>query len=167
MRYTSLLMLLFSANVFGSELCEPHPELGFFNKVSGVLEIELNEDAKPMKNLPGNFVSKPGSKVVKVVLNTELYNEENDSFRELSKAELNEKAFESKTIVIGSESGESVKHSAINGKYFTTKELISAVEFTELKTRGNTDWFGGVDVHHIFFEGLACHKGIWVPFWGS
>ena len=167
MRCTFLLMLLFSADVLSSDLCEAHPELEFFNSFSGVLDIELTDEAKPMKNLPGNLISGPNSKVTRVTLSIELYNEEKDLFRALTNSELNSIAFKSEAIVIGSESGESVTHSAKNGKHFTAKELISAIEQTELKTRGNTDWFGGVDVHHIFFEGLSCHQGVWVPFWGS
>lgn len=168
MRYTLLLMvLLTSANVYGADRCEPHTELEFFNALSGVLDIKLTEEAKPIKKLPGNLVSSSSSKVVSAKLNLEFYNEEDDTFRALSESELNSIAFESKAIVIGSESGESIEHFAKNGKSFTVKELIQTIEHTEFKTRGNTDWFGGVDVHHIFFEGLSCHEGVWVPFWGS
>ena len=167
MKYTLLLTLLFSTNVLAADLCEPHPELEFFNSMSGILAIELTEETEAMKNLPGNSVAKPGSKIISVTLNAELYNEGKDLFRPLTSSELNSIAFESKRIVIGSESGESKEHSAKNGKHFTVQELIKAVELTEFKTRGNTDWFGGIDVHHIFFEGLSCHEGVWMPFWGS
>jgi len=36
------------------------------------------------------------------------------------------------------------------------QELLRAVELTEQKTRENTEWFGGIDVHHMYFEGLFC-----------
>ena len=167
MRCLFLLLFIVSTNALGSELCEPHPELKFFNTISGVLDIKLSEKAVSMDKLPGNLVSKPTSKIKGLTLNAEVYNEAGESYRQLTSVELDSKAFESSSILLGSESGESVEHSADNGKYFTVKELISAVETTELKTRGNTDWFGGIDVHHIYFEGLTCHQGTWVPYWGS
>lgn len=167
MRYTLILILLFSANTFASDSCEDHPELDFFNRISGVLNIELSDQAKPMKNLPGNLVAKPSSKIEKITLVTEFYNQEDDTFRALSKEELNSKAFKSKTIALSGESGEVIEYSAVNQKFFTAQELIKAIELTEFKTRANTEWFGGIDVHHIYFEGLSCHEGVWIPFWGS
>lgn len=167
MKYTFLLLLLFTANAFSSDLCEPHPELEFLNGISGVLEIELSEKAQPMEKLPGVFLSDSNAKIVATNLNAEYYNEQNDSFRPLTHSELNSVAFKAKKITLGSESGETIDHLAGNMKYFTVQEILKAVEVTELKTRGNTDWFGGIDVHHIYFEGLSCHQGVWIPFWGS
>jgi hypothetical protein len=49
-------------------------------------------------------------------------------------------------------------------------DLIAAIEETERRTRGNTQWFGEIDVHHVYFEGLvpaADAEGVWEIVWGS
>ena len=51
--------------------------------------------------------------------------------------------------------GQRVSHKAPNRKSFTVGDLVEVIRLTELKTRGNSAWFDGVDVHHIFFEGLS------------
>ena len=34
--------------------------------------------------------------------------------------------------------------------------------------QGNSEWFGGVDVHHVFFEGIhLADDGVWDIYWGS
>jgi hypothetical protein len=52
------------------------------------------------------------------------------------------------------EMGRVVKHTAPNGKCFTNEDLIKVVEETERQTRGDSEWFGGVDCHHVYFEGI-------------
>ena len=68
----------------------------------------------------------------------------------------------SEIILIGEttlgEKGIEVLHKSKNG-IFTVKDLMKAVLRTEKKTRKNTEWFGGIDVHHIFFEGLVKIRG--------
>lgn len=52
--------------------------------------------------------------------------------------------------------------------HFTVRELVHAVEKTELETRGSSEWLGGIDVHHIFFEGISAEAdGTWALCWGS
>lgn len=38
--------------------------------------------------------------------------------------------------------------------YFTVKEIADLVVKFEEKDRPKSKWFGGVDAHHVFFEGL-------------
>jgi len=52
--------------------------------------------------------------------------------------------------------------------FFRAGDLLLAIEEHERLTRGNTEWFGGIDCHHIYFEGL--HKqadGSYRVEWGS
>jgi hypothetical protein len=59
-------------------------------------------------------------------------------------------------------------HASPDGMAFTIRELASAVEETERRARGSTAWFGGVDVHHVFFEGIHLDDaGTWNIRWGS
>jgi len=49
-----------------------------------------------------------------------------------------------------------------------TLHVLAAVEETERQTRAEPSWFGGIDVHHVFFEGLEAEAGeVWRIGWGS
>ncbi|MFN2547487.1 MAG: hypothetical protein ABR567_08655 [Myxococcales bacterium] len=92
-----------------------------------------------------------------------------DGRRPLTEAELGLVAFEEPDIRLRGESGDCITHKAPNGRHFTVRDLIEAVEETERQTRGKTRWLGGgVDVHHVYFEGLEPEKdGSWTICWGS
>ena len=61
-----------------------------------------------------------------------------------------------------------VEHSAPNGNSFTIQDMIIAIEVTERKSRGSSEWLGGIDVHHIYFEGIHQNEnGDWEIPWGS
>ncbi|MFE3189463.1 hypothetical protein ACFXHA_10670 [Nocardia sp. NPDC059240] len=64
--------------------------------------------------------------------------------------------------------GDPVAHRASNEKWFTVRDLAAAIAETERLTRQQSQWFGGVDVHHIFFEGIGKNDdGVWEIYWGS
>ncbi len=143
-------------------------DLGFFNRVAGHLEIELSVPAQPMSPNLINLQASAGAKVVTLKLVPEIYEQATEDFRALTADELDSVAFRSPEIRLRGESGRVVSHQAPNGAFFTVRELLHVVEETERQTRDDTEWFGGVDVHHIFFEGI--HKGTdgtWDIWWGS
>ncbi len=146
----------------------PQPELEFFNSLSGKLVIELDEPAKPVANL-SNLRASPEARVVSLALRAELFNPDTEEFRPLTPDELDAVAFRGGSIRLRSEDGEEVvSHDAVNGSYFTVRELLRAVEETERRTRGRSEWLGGVDVHHVFFEGIELGEGgVWEICWGS
>jgi hypothetical protein len=46
--------------------------------------------------------------------------------------------------------------------------MLNAVAETERQTRDKSEWFDGVDVHHIYFEGIhQGSDGVWEIYWGS
>ena len=47
--------------------------------------------------------------------------------------------------------------------------ILAAVEETEKLTRAESEWFDGVDVHHVFFEGIryVSEHDHWYIAWGS
>ena len=53
--------------------------------------------------------------------------------------------------------------------FFTVGEVVKAVEKFERIDRPKSKWFGGVDCHHVFFEGLFpnAEKTAFCIFWGS
>lgn len=144
-----------------------HPELEFFNSLSGKLEIELDIPAEPGANLL-NLRASPDARIVRLELRAEVYNCDTKGFRPLTPEELGAVAFRGSSIRLRSEDGEAVSHEAPNGSYFTVRELLHAVEETERRTRSQSEWLGGVDVHHVFFEGVEPGEdGVWEICWGS
>ena len=144
-----------------------HPELKFFNSLSGKLEIELSTPAEQVGDLL-NQRATPDAQITRLELRAEVFNRKTEEFRPLTAEELDSVAFRGKSIQLRSEDGEVVSHDAPNGKHFTVRELLRAVEETERQTRSQSEWLGGVDVHHVFFEGIHNEDGdVWEIFWGS
>lgn len=141
--------------------------LEFFNSLSGKLEIELTEPAEPWRNL-ANLAAKPGAEIVDVRFHPEIFEENEQKFRDLTEAELQLEIFHKPRIRLRGMGEGVVEHKAPNGKSFTVKEMFAAIEKTERGTRGNSEWLGGIDVHHRFFEGIyQDENGDWEIFWGS
>jgi hypothetical protein len=152
------------------EEAEPvsHPELEFFNSLSGKLEIELDVPAEPVANLL-NLRASPDARLVRLELRAEVFNHATEEFRPLTPAELGGVAFYGRSIRLrGEDDEEAVTHDAPNGSYFTVGELLRAVEETERRARSRSEWLGGVDVHHVFFEGIEPGEDdVWEVCWGS
>lgn len=151
---------------------DDHPELEFFNGLSGKLEIELTVPPERVGNLL-NERATPEAGIATLKLTAEVFNDEAETFRPLTSEELDSVAFRGASIRLRSEEGEAVSHAAPNGQFFTVRQLLAAVEETERQTRAQSEWLGGVDVHHVFFEGV--HQGeeadaeddAWEIWWGS
>ncbi len=63
--------------------------------------------------------------------------------------------------------GKPVRHTQPDCE-FTVRDVLEAVEETERQTRGQTAWFGGIDVHHVYFEGFDGEEDdVWLIGWGS
>jgi len=144
-----------------------HPELEFFNSLSGKLEVELDVPAEPVGELL-NVRALPGARLVRLKLNAEVFNRDTKEFRPPTSQELDSVAFRGSSLTLRSDEGDPVSHDAPNGSFFTVRELLRAVEETERQTRGQSEWLGGVDVHHVFFEGIhPAEDGVWEIYWGS
>jgi hypothetical protein len=141
--------------------------LEFFNSLSGNLEIELTEAAQPIGGLL-NVAAPPDAKVLSLRRCPEVYEPETDLSRSLTPEELARVVFEAPEIRLRGESGAVVSHRSPNGTEFSVQDLLNAVEATERQTRGSTEWLGGVDVHHCYFEGIHEREGgVWEIDWGS
>jgi hypothetical protein len=144
-----------------------HPELEFFNSLSGKLEIELTVPPEKIGNLD-NVRATPEAKIKALKFAAELFNRESGTARELTPEELKSVAFRGSQITLRGEGGGAVTHQAPNGKFFTIQDMLNAVAETERQTRDKSEWFDGVDVHHVFFEGIhPGEDGVWEIYWGS
>jgi len=87
---------------------------------------------------------------------------------ELKTDELNKIHYKEKEITLYNEETK-VRMTFKNENGFTVKELFDHVVAFENKSRPLTDWFGGIDAHHIFFEGLewSPKEKAFIVIWGS
>ena len=144
-----------------------HPELEFFNSISAELELELTIPPEPIANLM-NLVASPEARLKDLRLVPTLFNEETNEFRPLTAEELQSTAFEGPEITLLGESQIPITHRAPDGTRFTVQELLQAITETERQTREQTEWFGGIDVQHVHFEGLEEQPDSqWLICWGS
>ena len=61
-----------------------------------------------------------------------------------------------------------VEHSAPNGRHFSVRDMIAAAEETDRQARPTSEWFEGIDVHHVYLEGIHLEEdGLWVISYGS
>lgn len=144
-----------------------HPELVFFNCISGFLDIVIDPDPQYVNNL-GNLKAPDQSVIKSISLKNSIYEDADNDHRELTESELSQPAFNSPSISMFGAAREVVEHTAPNGQYFTVSELLQAVEDTEKSTRANSEWLGGINIHHIAFEGISLREdGTWMISWGS
>ncbi|MEV0462603.1 hypothetical protein AB0I30_18965 [Nocardia tengchongensis] len=139
--------------------------LEFFNGLSGTLSIELSEPTEDIVPELSNQRAKATAEIKELSFTPEVF--QDNSFRDLTAEEFGRVVLESAVLNLQGE-GEPVAHRAPNGKWFTVRDLVAAVAETERRTRAQSQWFGGIDVHHVFFEGIDQDEdGTWRILWGS
>lgn len=144
--------------------------LEFLNGLSGVLSVHLTEETFDHGSLL-NQLAEPTAQVLAVELRvtvwTPIDTEENDDFRQLTAEEWNLPVFAGATIRMCGDAKIPILAESSNGTYFTVRDILRGVAVVELETRGKTEWFGGVDIHHTFFEGIYLKDDVWHICWGS
>ena len=140
--------------------------LEFFNALSAILRIELSEPTEAISPALENQKATPSARIVSLSLDPSVFLRETSEFRPLTEDELDRVVFEASEIVMAG-LGKAVEHQAPDGRRFTVRDLLAAVEETERQTRADSDWFEGIGVHHVFFEGIWWSDGAWVIHWGS
>jgi hypothetical protein len=135
--------------------------------VSGRLEIELSLPTERLCETLSNQKALPDAQLISVAL--EAYTFRDGERCALSDAELDEVALVEKVVRLRSRTSAAIsRFDAPNGVHFTVRDLLSCVEETERQARPSSVWFDGIDVHHVFFEGLGLEEdGVWRIDWGS
>ena len=142
--------------------------LAFFKSLSGHLDIELTEKPAPIIEGLYNLAAPPAAKVTSIALRLEVFERDKGEARPLTDEEWNRVVLRAPSIRIRGASEDVVEHQAPNGEWFTVREMAKAIEETERQTRGGSEWFDGIDVHHVFFEGIELEQdGAWLACWGS
>ncbi|EYF07290.1 hypothetical protein [Chondromyces apiculatus] len=129
------------------------------------LRIRLSEPTEQIAEGLMNQKASPTATIKSLKLHPSVF--ENDDLRDLTPEEMDQVAFDEPEIRLRGY-GDEVRHRAPDGKRFTVRDLIAAIEATELKTRHQSEWFEGIDTHHTFFEGIRQQEdGSWKIRWGS
>jgi hypothetical protein len=151
--------------------------LRLFNRLAGRLDIRLSEPAVPVA--PGwlNLKAPPSARIEDVSLIMQFSEEVEEDTpwdllpdpRDLTEGEWSRVVLRAPSIRMrGENDDEVVEHRAPDSGAFTVRDLAAAIADTERRTRGGTSWEGGIDVHHIYFEGIELEEdGVWCIQWGS
>lgn len=157
-----------------------NPPIGptaLMNNLYFVLNIKTSNTA-PQRGMLMNRFEQPDS-VIQGISHTPItkYNSSRQEHEELSANELKEPGFYGDTMTMKSvwkdDSGAVVaktKKTFKNTKgFFTIKQVAANIVKFEIKDRPKTKWFGGIDAHHVFFEGLRPNSrgDTYSVFWGS
>ena len=162
--------------------------LGFFDRLFEKLKIDLSESRSRVEGLlvekaPPSAQITGVSLIMEVDIQRELFanlteeqqqrlvivEDDGPLFRELTEEEWKRVVIRTPAIRMRGESGQHViEHQAPDGASFTMRDLASAIAETERRTRGYTNWVGGIDVHHVLFDGIELGEdGVWQIKWGS
>jgi hypothetical protein len=107
------------------------------------------------------------------------YNDEKNDFDRVSEEELNEIIYEHDTLTLQKYLSCSDEQGALMAKYykkykcaggFSAKRVLKCIaDFeTEVRPMEKNRWFGKIDQHHTFFEGLTLKDdNSYTIFWGS
>jgi hypothetical protein len=141
--------------------------LEFLNGLSGTLVIELTEPAQQAAPHLMNLVAPKTARIKSVAMDFSVYEGEDD--RKLTDEEWSRVVIHAPRIRMRSVDTEDivVDHDAPNGSTFTVRNLADAIAKTERDSREHGEWLGGIDVHHVFFEGIELEDDVWTICWGS
>ena len=137
--------------------------------VTGTLDIKLKKGKRQfISEALINECAEPSARIKSMKLELQMYNRDSEeNFRDLTVSELDAIVLDEDNIILYDYlSKEKTKHSFAGP--ITLRDLQTAIELHEEQVRSKTEWFGGVDIHHIFFEGLTLlDDGSYNVSWGS
>lgn len=96
------------------------------------------------------------------------YDKKTDEMNDLTKEELSHIEYPFSTITLKSFNENEITFDADTANGFTVKELIECIKDVENIARPESNWLGGIDIDHIYFEGLGkISNGVYEIWWGS
>jgi hypothetical protein len=148
----------------------------FFQKMQFTLDIKVSDTYSPANSY--NRMSAPDAQLQSVSYlpvnppsRGDDEEDENGLLPEATEDELMSLAYARPSITFSSGHAQLKKTYQApsgGGQYFTVQDLIKIICEFEAEDRLLYDWFGGIDVHHIFFEGAHQQPdGSWKLWWGS
>lgn len=150
----------------------------YMNNLNFVLNIATTKTA-PQCGMLLNRFEEPDSKIIHLsVPSVGLYNNQSNECEEQTKDDLKRVGFYGSYVILYNERIDeagnvtnTTKRTYTNKKgYFTVYEMIKNIVKFESVERPKSLWFGGVDCHHVFFEGIHSNSalnGSYCVSWGS
>jgi hypothetical protein len=150
-----------------TRIAESPAKLRILDSLFAKLNVELTIPPVTIADT-ANLRAVAEAKIKSLKLESSAFDKAAKSFRPLTSQELTSVAFPEPKIRLRGQAGVVIEHRAANGEYFRVAEILTAIEATELASRDRTEWFGGVDVHHIYFAFLQANEdGTWSIVWDS
>ena len=154
--------------------CGPTPML---RSVTFVAHVETT-NTSPQQGMLLNRFEEPDSEIVSLHAGPiERFDRALNEHIELTRDELQQPGFIGSELPLESiwkaRDGRTVAETRRTYKthkgFFTVSEVVKAVEKFDRVDRPKSKWFGGVDCHHVFFEGLCpnAEKNAFCVCWGS
>lgn len=138
------------------------------NECSGLLRIELSVDPIQLSDNIFNVKAEPNAEIKSVIFDLTIFDK--DDYIELTLEEQNLVLFKTSTIKLLSKKGLVQAYTSTHSEITMSeiKTLIATVE-KDFRVDPKSYWYGGIDVHHVFFEGLHydATKDAWEIHWGS
>ena len=134
----------------------------YMRKLNFTLQIKTTKTA-PQCGMLLNRFELPGSQITSITAsNPTIYDSATNDMIDQTSRELSQPGFIGEVLVLENKyvdkNGKAVaktrKLSTRKRGYFTAKEVVDAVVAFEKIDRPKSCWFGGIDCHHVFFEGI-------------
>lgn len=141
----------------------PTPAMTGKKHVQFLLSIETTNTA-PQQGMLLNRLEAPDSQITNIThTDIDYYDKKKDALISLTDDELKRPGFIGDSITFHSiwtnkddEVVAQTKRTFTNTKgYFTIQQMVDNIVKFELLDRPKTCWFGGVDCHHVYFEGIS------------
>lgn len=132
------------------------------------LDIKTSMPSEPIGNMLNEMVPSDAS-ILAISIPTPSVMDGSE-YRNMTETELHEILFTTPSIRIttATPSVKTFTADAPNGKWFSVADTLGAIADVETKVRPLMTWFGGVDCHHVYFEGEGDReKGDILLHWGS
>lgn len=142
------------------------------NSITCTLIVDMDQAPRAVPGLLNHF-EQPDAKLISCQMNNPATFTDDDFF-DLTPLQLSSKACVGSTplpatIYLSSNqaSNMQVKFTAVNGAWFTVQEVLDTIGAFETAARPKTSWFGGINTHHVYFEGLMGKDDHYMIWWGS
>ena len=143
------------------------PEMFGVEMLSAVLDIETSMPPVQHGDLLNEFQYKDAEIISSKMFWPNQFTQ--DDLVPLSEEDMDKCAFFKKSLTLTSAYGGDYEQTfnAPNKKWFSVRDFFVAVAEMEGNARKHSDWFGGIDTHHVYFEGTTKKGKKLVINWGS
>ncbi|KAG4065976.1 hypothetical protein HA402_006694 [Bradysia odoriphaga] len=139
-----------------------------YNDINFTLSIKLDTPPAPMSPFLLNLQAASDAQLVDIQVDKIYRFDDNDEIIEYTEEEKNTLVVFNEESIVFQGPDNFKKEYKFPTKRVTMKQFVEAIVDFEKQDRVKSEWFGGIDCHHIFYEGLhPTADGAYIIFWGS